>query len=377
MTQEKALYSRLRDLRQQLAIRKGLPEYYIFTNKTLEEMASSMPTTEEELVAVYGVGKTKQRQYGELFLAEILSFREENNITEPFSLPQRTSTREQNDSSLLDIVVVYPKQEAEAITIDNFEVLKAFLQELLGNYEQILYTPDQLKKAKQDKATLNKMKKAIAARRKEIKDICLEPFYAVDAQLKELQQMIDIPLVRIAEFTSEMDQVQKDTKSANIKMYYDQIANNLGPMADSVFVSDWFYNKKWENKTTPDWRWQSEIRQKIEIIAQDIRELSDIAGDNSAAVIAKYVETGNKDLAIRFLHSITAIIIEDKEPEPSKPSNIISVPPVDIKPNKDQYQQTSEMLIKITGTTEQQQAVIQYLKERGVKYEVFVGLFVK
>ena len=227
-------------------------------------------------------------------------------------------------------------------------------------------------RAKQDKATLNKLKRAIAARRKEIKDICLEPFYAVDAQLKELQQMIDVPLVRIAEFTSEMDQVQKDTKSATIKMYYDQIATILGPIADSIFVSDWFYNKKWENKTTPDWRWQSEIRQKIEIIAQDIRELSEIAGDNSPAVTAKYIETGNKDLAIRFLHSITAII-EEKEPEPSKPSNTIPVQPVDdTKPSEDQNQQTSEMLIRITGTTKQQQAVIQYLKELGVKYEVFV-----
>ena len=375
MTQESALYSRLRDLRQQLAIKKRLPAYCIFTNKALEEMASSMPTTEEELATVYGVGKTKLKQYGELFLAEILSFREENSITEPFTLLPRTSTRstrKSNDSSLLDIVVVYPEQKTEAITIDNFEELKISLQELLRNYEHILYTPDQLNRAKQDKATLNKLKRAIGARRKEIKDICLEPFYAVDAQLKELQQMIDIPLVKIAEFTSEMDQVQKDTKSATIKMYYDQIATILGPIADSVFGSDWFYNKKWENKTTPDWRWQSEIKQKIEIVAQDIRELSEIAEDNSPAVIAKYVETGNKDLAIQFLHSITEII-KDKEPESTKPSNTIPVPLVDDTwPSEDQIQEKSEMLIKITGTTKQQQAVIQYLKELGIQYEVFV-----
>lgn len=373
MAQESVLYSRLRDLRQQIAIKKRLPAYCIFANKALEEMAAYMPTTEDELASIYGVGKTKLRQYGELFLDEIHNYREENNITAPFSFPPRVSTQRPIDSSPLDIVVVYPEQEFEAITIDNYEEVKASLQKLLANFEQILYTPDQLSRAKQDKATLNKLKRAIATRRKEIKDICLEPFYTVDTQLKELQQMIDIPLVKIAEFTSEMDQVQKDTKSATIKLYYDQISTILGPIADSVFAADWFYNKKWENKTTPEWRWQSEIRQKIKIVDQDIRELSEIAGDNSPAVITKYVETGNRDLAVRFLYSITEII-EEKKPEPIRPSNTIIVSPADdIKPNENEIQQTSEMLIRFTGTAKQQQAVIQYLKELGVKYEVFVA----
>ena len=96
---------------------------------------------------VYGIGKTKLRQYGEQFLAEIRSFREENNITDPFSLPPRAAKRDNNadptNSPSLDIVVIYPEQEPGAITIDNFEELKASLQKLLENYEQILYTPDQ------------------------------------------------------------------------------------------------------------------------------------------------------------------------------------------------------------------------------------------
>ena len=36
-------------------------------------------------------------------------------------------------------------------------------------------------------------------------------------------------------------------------------------------------------------------------------------------------------------------------------------------------QQTCEMIIKITGTSAQNQAVLHYLKELGVKYEVFVA----
>lgn len=334
-----------------------------------------MPTSTDELVLIYGVGKTKLKQYGERFLSEILHFREKNNISEPFSLPPRVAKHEQKCTtavtSPLDIVVNYPEQRAEAITIENFEELKASLQELLANYEQVLYTPDQLKKAKQDKATLNKLKKAIAARRKEIKDICLEPYYYADTQLQELQQMIDIPLARLSEFTAEMTQVQRDTKSATIKMYFDQKATVLGSIAESVFSSWWFYDKKWENKTTPDWIWQDDIRQKIKTVAQDIEELSEIAGENAPAIIAKYIETGNKDLAIQFLQSISTII-ENKGPEPHKPTNIDSPYQFDdTTQSAGQFQQTSEMLIKVSGTSKQHQAILQYLKELGVKYEVF------
>ena len=36
-------------------------------------------------------------------------------------------------------------------------------------------------------------------------------------------------------------------------------------------------------------------------------------------------------------------------------------------------QEVSEMLIRITGTSQQLQAVLQYLKGLGLKYDVFVG----
>ena len=63
MTQESALYFRLYDLREKLAIEKKIPVYLVFPNKSLEEMAYSMPTTKKEFAALYGVGNTKLRQY--------------------------------------------------------------------------------------------------------------------------------------------------------------------------------------------------------------------------------------------------------------------------------------------------------------------------
>lgn len=55
----------------------------------------------------------------------------------------------------------------------NFEELKSEISERLTYYKNLVVTEDKIKEAKSDKATLNKLIKAIDERRKEIKNRCL------------------------------------------------------------------------------------------------------------------------------------------------------------------------------------------------------------
>lgn len=71
----KELYERLRKLRSEIAMRKQLPSYFIFTNRTLYEMCCRQPGTMEELLALYGVGEKNSREYGQSFLEAILEFK--------------------------------------------------------------------------------------------------------------------------------------------------------------------------------------------------------------------------------------------------------------------------------------------------------------
>lgn len=65
------------------------------------------------------------------------------------------------------------------------------MQQLTG-YDA--YTPDSLADAKRDKARLNKLRRSIEERRKEIRRTCLEPYTRVEPQFKELTAMVDHPL---------------------------------------------------------------------------------------------------------------------------------------------------------------------------------------
>ena len=68
------LFERLKALRKELALKKNLPPYIIFSDTTLKEMATKFPQSPEEFHSITGVGDHKLRKYGNIFLAEIENY---------------------------------------------------------------------------------------------------------------------------------------------------------------------------------------------------------------------------------------------------------------------------------------------------------------
>lgn len=75
---EHRAFQRLRELRSRLAREERLPPYCIFQDRTLMEMARTLPGNSEALLQVAGVGETKLRKYGEALLAVLNSVTEVN-----------------------------------------------------------------------------------------------------------------------------------------------------------------------------------------------------------------------------------------------------------------------------------------------------------
>ena len=65
------LFERLRVLRKELADAEGVPPYVVFSDAALRGMCVALPRTDDEFLAVSGVGPVKLRRYGRAFLAEI------------------------------------------------------------------------------------------------------------------------------------------------------------------------------------------------------------------------------------------------------------------------------------------------------------------
>ena len=74
------LFERLRALRLRLAQEAAVPPYVIFHDATLAAMAAARPATEEELLALPGIGEKKLATYGKAFLEEIASVPEATEV---------------------------------------------------------------------------------------------------------------------------------------------------------------------------------------------------------------------------------------------------------------------------------------------------------
>ena len=68
---DEALFQKLRALRLDIARELGKPPYIVFSDKTLRDMVRVKPVTDDQFLAVNGVGESKLKQYGERFMAAI------------------------------------------------------------------------------------------------------------------------------------------------------------------------------------------------------------------------------------------------------------------------------------------------------------------
>ena len=191
----------------------------------------------------------------------------------------------------MDELTILTRQAPGIAEFDNYEEIKAYLAARLEGYRNLVYSEDSLKLAKADKATLTKLKKALDERRKEIKAVYMEPYLAVEAQIKELTAMIDEPLAEIDGFVKRAQDAAKAEKRAEIKRFYDEISRPLGDLAERVFASEAFFDPKWENASTRAKVWQDALREKVTQAASDLKTIQQTGGSQTPALISRYIET--------------------------------------------------------------------------------------
>lgn len=80
---DEVLFKLLKDLRKDLAKRKGVPPFVLFQDPSLEDMANRYPINQKELLNIVGVGQGKAAKYGAEFVSLISKYVEENNIHRP------------------------------------------------------------------------------------------------------------------------------------------------------------------------------------------------------------------------------------------------------------------------------------------------------
>ncbi|MBI1837918.1 MAG: DNA helicase RecQ [Flavobacteriia bacterium] len=74
LSENELLFDRLKLLRRKIAVEENVPAYIVFSDATLQEMANEKPLTNNDFLAIQGVGMQKLNSYGEEFITLIKQF---------------------------------------------------------------------------------------------------------------------------------------------------------------------------------------------------------------------------------------------------------------------------------------------------------------
>lgn len=160
-------------------------------------------------------------------------------------------------------------QLPEAITF-NYEELKQGLVEKVSMYTNLVYTDEQIKEAKTDKASLNKLKKALNDERIRLEREYMQPFNDTKAKFNELIALIDEPVKAIDTQVKAYEDKQKQDKLDNITNFF-----NTTEHPEWVHMSQ-IFNEKWLNASTSMKSIKDEINTKLEQIQNDLATLQNL-----------------------------------------------------------------------------------------------------
>lgn len=110
----------------------------------------------------------------------------------------------------------------------NFEQLRQEIEEKAKSYSLCVYTEDTVKLAKEDRATLNRLKKALNDERIRREKEYNAPFMEFKAKINELIAIIDKPVEIIDAQVKSFEEAQRKAKADEIQRWYTQNRASIG-----------------------------------------------------------------------------------------------------------------------------------------------------
>lgn len=169
----------------------------------------------------------------------------------------------------------------------NREELEAAVRQKIASYENVVYTEDNMKQAKADRAELNNLVKAIEERRKMVKKIINEPYDAFEKELKEILALIQEPVGIIDRQVKAFEDQKKEEKKKNIRSAYDEVIGDLGQVLPFEKVFDSRYLNQTYKLTTA----QADIKEKVEKVRTDLETIDSLESKYKLNAKDVYIKT--------------------------------------------------------------------------------------
>lgn len=251
----------------------------------------------------------------------------------------------------------------------NYDELKTELLQKASVYETMVYTEDQIREAKADRANLNRLKKALNDERIRREKEYMEPFNKFKMQIAEIISIIDKPCAVIDKQVKEFEEQQKQEKLQHIQEFWEtKILEKNGIKFEQIL------NPKWLNASVPMKTIEDEI------VAKGGQIINDLAVVRTLPYFAfeaeqKYLETLDLAAAVNEAHRLQALAEKKAayEAEQAKRAEAKRSESVNCVSSKSEtpVNEPSRQWIGFQAflSVDEAKALGNYLKSNGIKYK--------
>lgn len=267
----------------------------------------------------------------------------------------------------------------------NHEELKNFLIEKTSKYNSLVVTEDSIKSAKEDKAKLNKFRKAIEDERKRIKKQCLQPYEEFERKCKEIVALIDKPIISIDTQIKAFDDEEKERKYKALQQYFDDNAKELL----GIITLEQIINPKWANKGERLLDLTQQIYDKLDKIRQDLKVIGDLKSPYESQMKDIYLKTFDVSKALAEQSRLEeqdkklAEIKKKQEAESiqhqpqveKEPVRTLAEPVTSVKAESNEItpvktERIVSGIFKVTAEPSKIKALAAFMRENQIKFEV-------
>ncbi|MBU5276442.1 DUF1351 domain-containing protein [Lactiplantibacillus argentoratensis] len=264
------------------------------------------------------------------------------------------------------------------IKINNLEGLQAAIAQYVSRYSNLVITEDNVTDSKQVRAKLNKLKKVLDDRRKEIKRNYNQPLREFETKVKKLEASIDMIIDPIDEGLGELEVQRREQRKVDVMGLIAEMAPNYDVEVDEIE-----FDPRWLNKSISNKQITQEVASSMTVVKQAKDKLA-----TATTMITKYAQAVDVDPIpwidqlkqgqdVQYLlQAIDRQVESAKERERQRElkQQAAAEHQQETSTGKIVDTDTGEVVsltrtLKITATKDQMWGLSSYMKKNGIKFE--------
>lgn len=263
-----------------------------------------------------------------------------------------------------------------ALIAFNNEDLIAYASQVLEKYSGRVYSDDQMKEAKEDRAKIRKIIDVLNSERIRIKKIYNAPMDKFTAQMNEVIELLNKGVNGIDEQVKAKEKADKEAKNRALQEYFNEIVGDLAGCITYERIAE----AHWLNATVSEKKAKEEIKNRLLDINDAIDVIKGLGSENESELLAFFFRTLNltkalqendrlvkeREIALELQRRRAEARVASQPIEQMPPKEIAKAQCLPEAPAVETVQKEFTVILEVTGTPESMKKLLDYIKANNI-----------